>query len=224
MSQTAEAENDEHLVPLGAVAPKEIRQHLAERVAAELALYANFRAAARGDEASDGTAWRAAPEVTLPAVLAQLRQHFGAHIASERQLLAGYRELSERSDVDEEVRYLMQILVRDEESHHQFFRDMATAFGDKMSATRQSGFQQAPVEGIPRVVTPQLLKQITQQFLAAEREDQRQLRVLHSELRPLLNSNFWSLLVELMRLDNQKHIHLLRYIRHHVDQLARPAK
>ena len=193
----------------------ELHRHIAERVASEVALYENFRAASRGDETSDGLSWNPPAEVTLPRVVDQLHRHLAAHVPAETSLIASYRQLAERDDIPEEVRYLLRILVKDEENHHQFFKDIANAFGDEVPEHHEP-----TAVKLPDLPPAQLLKQVTRDFLAAERADQRQLRALHKELRPLANRNLWALLVELMQLDNQKHIHLLKYIRHHIDELT----
>jgi hypothetical protein len=56
---------------------------------------------------------------------------------------------------------------------------------------------------------------VTIRFLAAEREDQKQLRALRREMRPFRNTTLWTLLVELMEHDTAKHIHLLTFVRDH---------
>ena len=52
----------------------------------------------------------------------------------------------------------------------------------------------------------------TNELLKAEREDQRALKQLQRELRPVRTETIWPLLVEMMEFDTEKHITMLRRI------------
>jgi hypothetical protein len=55
----------------------------------------------------------------------------------------------------------------------------------------------------------------TQALLDAERADSRELKRLQRRLEPFGDATMWPLIVDLMLLDTQKHIEILRFIAWH---------
>ena len=62
-----------------------------------------------------------------------------------------------------------------------------------------------------RVDTSQVAE-LTEGLLRKEREDERELKRLALDLRSSKDSTLWSLLVDLMQRDTQKHIAILRFV------------
>jgi hypothetical protein len=150
---------------------------------------------------------------TLPFGLSPLEEglyrHLSEHVSSEADLLASYRELAEAPDTPEAARYLIRLIVEDEERHHRLFHEMTAALGNQWGPSPDA----AP--DLPYGPPSRALEEVTIRFLAAEREDQKQLRALRREMRPFRNTTLWTLLVELMEHDTAKHIHLLTFVRDH---------
>lgn len=152
------------------------------------------------------------PPPWMSTIEVQLYRHFTEHVSSEADLLASYRELAEAPDTPEAARYLIRLVVEDEERHHRLFYDMTAALGNSFGWTHDS-------EAVPdlRYGPPsRALEEVTARFLAAERADQKQLRALRKELRPFRDTSLWALLVELMEHDTAKHILVFSFIRDHV--------
>ena len=55
----------------------------------------------------------------------------------------------------------------------------------------------------------------TKKLLENEERDARELKQLQRELRDMKDTTLWSLLVDLMQRDTQKHIAILRFVRKH---------
>ncbi|MGH9047557.1 MAG: hypothetical protein ACRDVW_09645, partial [Acidimicrobiales bacterium] len=141
-----------------------------------------------------------------------LYSHLSEHVASEADLIAAYRELAEAPDTPDAARYLIRIVLEDEERHHRLFREMIIALGNGIAWAYDPG----AVPNLPVAQGFPALEEVTDQFLAAERDDQKQLQQLRKELRPFRATRMWSLLVELMEHDTAKHIEVLTFIRSNI--------
>ena len=137
-------------------------------------------------------------------ILATLR----AHDERERAILASYRDLVDES-TDEGVRYLGRLIIDDEERHHEVIREMA----NRVDSWMQGG---ASVEPSTPSLTPRVdadLLEETGRLIALERQDAKELRLLHKELRYAPPTSLLPLLVNLMLHDTARHIEILRFIR-----------
>ena len=147
----------------------------------------------------------------------KLYRHLADHVSSEADLIASYRELAEAPDTPEAARYLLRLVVDDEERHHRLVHEIALALGNGIAWRHDPD----AVPGLPYRKPDPALEKITNQFLAAERADRKQLRALRKELRPFRDTTSWSLLIELMEHDTAKHIRLLTFVRDHVARSPR---
>jgi hypothetical protein len=148
----------------------------------------------------------------------ELFDHFESHVDSERELIAEYRELAESTSVPG-FRYLAELILADEQRHHELFTDLAETI-------------RAEVEFRPDIPVPPIslnrlaederkrILALTDRFLALERDDARDLARLAKELDSVRDTTLWHLLVRLMQADTEKHIQILRFIR---DRVRRPA-
>jgi len=163
-----------------------------------------------------------APREMSP-IEARLYHHLAEHASSEADFIASYRELEKAPDTPEAARYLIRLVVEDEERHHRLFHEMTSALGHSVYSTDDP-------EAVPDLSygpPTEAFEAGTARFLAAEKADQKQLRSLRKELRalrgqmlPFRDTDLWVLLIELMEHDTAKHIHLLTFIRDHA--AARP--
>ncbi len=129
------------------------------------------------------------------------------HGAREGAALEAYKRVLEESSASAGVRYLVRLILEDEQRHHQVFAEMANAL--------QSFVEEVSVEPSVPALTPRrdpaLLDQ-TRRLLALEKEDAKELGQLRKSLRGAPKSMLHPLLVDLMRHDTAKHIAILEHI------------
>ena len=75
-----------------------------------------------------------------------------------------------------------------------------------------AGAAVVPAPPRPEPEHREVLLEQTRRFLEIERRDEVDLRSLAHELRHLREETMWPLLVELMRLDTEKHVRVLEYL------------
>ena len=141
-----------------------------------------------------------------------LYRHLADHVSSEAELITSYRELAEAPATPEAARYLLRLVVEDEERHHRVMHEIATALGEGIVWKNDA----ETVPDLPHGKPDPVLEEVTKRFLAAERADRKELRALRKELQPYRDTTLWSLLIELMEHDTAKHILLLTFVRDHV--------
>ena len=122
--------------------------------------------------------------------------------------------LAEAPAAPEPVRYLIRLVLEDEERHHRVLHEIVTAIGNRVALRDDPD----AVPNLSYEPPDRVLGEVTGRFLAAERADAKQPRALRKELRPFRDTSLWVLLIELMEHDTAKHIRLLTFIR---DQFAR---
>lgn len=137
----------------------------------------------------------------------ELLERLEAHAREEQNLLESYAELAGTS-THQHVRYLGSLLLEDEVKHHRIFGELTKSL--------LSDIEFREVEGsVPRLEPAadegELLER-AQELLKFEEADLKELRVLSKQLRPVKKTTLWGLLVEMMELDTQKHIRMLRFI------------
>ncbi len=129
---------------------------------------------------------------------------FRQHVREETAFLDAYEALA--TDIrDRSVQLLLELILSDEHRHHEMFKSLADASvsdggADSLKAPRLDAEQGAR------------LRDPTERFLAAEREESKKLAALRRELRPLRHQTLWPLLVELMEMDTAKHIRILEFL------------
>jgi rubrerythrin len=136
---------------------------------------------------------------------AEIAHEFQAHVREEEHFLRAYRELVAEIG-DPSTRLLVELIIEDEERHHQL---MARIAGEARGDAAGTGTSVAPRFSAEEAAR---LREPTERFLDAEREDRRRLRALADTLRPLRNENVWPLIVELMEIDTRKHVQILEYL------------
>ena len=139
-------------------------------------------------------------------------RHLNDHVTSEAEFISAYKELAAASSTPEAVRYLISLVLEDEERHHRLLHEIVAAIENRLA----SGNNPDAVPDLTHEPPDRALEEVTDRFLAAERADAKQLKALRKELRPFRDTSMWPLLVELMEHDTAKHIRLLTYMRDHV--------
>jgi len=157
-----------------------------------------------------GSALQSAREPDRDVEVSVLGQ-FERHGEMEGAILESYRDVAARSSAGEGIRYLVQLILEDEERHHDLFTKMANEI--------RSILWEVPVEprlpGIKTVSDPELRAE-TERLLAFEKRDEKELRALRKTLRSSESYSLDPLMVELMLHDTRKHIAILEYIKAHV--------
>jgi rubrerythrin len=129
-----------------------------------------------------------------------------AHVREEERFIEGYRELVDVIG-DQGMRRLVQLIIEDEERHHELMRRIAReARGDGRDESASAAPRFSPEDA-------NRLLELTERFLDAEREDRRRLRALADTLHPLEHDSLWPLMLELMEIDTRKHVRILEYLR-----------
>lgn len=145
--------------------------------------------------------------VNLSQWAQELVDHLSHHMDSERDALSEYRTLVESAD-DPRVQQLAMQILDDEVRHHRQFEDMRLGLRDEIE-------QRLPPVERPRLTDEQreALLRRTDELLALERDDVKELRRLAKRLRAVADTEWRAGIVEAMELDNRKHILLLEQIR-----------
>jgi rubrerythrin len=157
-------------------------------------------------ETLTGVAERKAPaSPRMPNTSAQLIHLLSDHAKRESSALGGYARLAESSESDG-IRYLARMIIEDEQRHHQMLADMLNLVHS----------QNEDIDLEPRapgaISVDEVAFEATELLLAAEREDERELRRLRKELRHEPSGSLLPLLVDLMLTDTGKHIHILEFV------------
>jgi rubrerythrin len=144
---------------------------------------------------------------------ARVSHQFSSHVREEAAFLTHYEELVGQVD-DEAVAFLVRLILDDERRHHALFESMS-------DAARGADDRALPAAPRTNRETARTLLEPTERFLAAERDDQAELRRLRKDLKPARADTLWPLMVRLMEIDTEKHIQILEYLR---DRLRLAAK
>jgi hypothetical protein len=131
------------------------------------------------------------------------------HGREERELLERYGQYVERSGSSVST-YLVGLIMEEESRHHRMLEEMANtiAWGDLDNAQHRT----LPRGGIRSTTPDRGLRSETRSLIRHERRDLRQIRTLGRRLRRYGDVPLWTLLIELMRLDTEKHVSILQFI------------
>lgn len=130
------------------------------------------------------------------------------HAKEEGALLERYEHVSGES-TSPATRYLVDLIVEDERRHHRVLTQIAH--------TIAWGSLNNPDGGVPRMIEgggDGALVEQTRKLLATEKKDRAELRRLRRRLRTY-SGTIWPLLIDLMLLDTEKHMRILRHVVKH---------
>jgi rubrerythrin len=135
----------------------------------------------------------------------RLLEHIDTHEAGASSAYDALAELG-----DPQIRYLAGLIAADEHRHHAMLVALATSVRSTVSDEGDE------LEwGTPPVLTTEqrdaLLKQ-TRRLLEVEKDDVGKLKELRRDVRPAPNGTLWPELIEIMSLDTEKHIQILKAI------------
>ena len=137
----------------------------------------------------------------------ELHEMLTSHVATERGLLEEYLAVTREVD-SKALAYLVTLLVDDEKRHHRMFLDLAESL--KNDAELRPSEPVVPRLDFNRGNASQVVE-VTKRLLANEQADAHELKRLKKTLRDVEETTLWSLLVDLMLRDTQKHIAVLKF-------------
>ena len=148
------------------------------------------------------------PPADEKSPIEKLFARLGAHEREEAEILKDYAAAAEDAP-DAGFRYLMGLVLEDEERHHRLSKAMADEVGQSLMWLRGK-------EPLPPITTTgeeraKLLRQ-TERFLRIEQDGEKQLADMHDQVKGL-HAGLLELIVDMMRADTQKHVHILKYIK-----------
>jgi hypothetical protein len=147
----------------------------------------------------------------------ELYAHLTHHVEEERGLLEEYSAIAQQTQ-SKAFRYLVNLLIEDEIRHHKILSELAESL--KTEALLGGKDAIVPQIDFARADRAEVLA-ATKQLMERENEDARELKRLQRELRDMRDDSLWSLLIELMQRDNQKHVAMLRFVRKHTQRRTR---
>jgi len=130
------------------------------------------------------------------------------HGEEEGAILSRYQRFAEDASAPE-TRYLVKLIIDDERRHHGLLVEMANAIA--WGLIDQSTDPVLPDMTHKDAGNPALAEE-TQRLIQAEEHDHVELKRLRKHLRRFKNTSLWELIVDLMLLDTEKHIRILRLV------------
>lgn len=145
-----------------------------------------------------------------PAWLVHLHSHLESHVRAEHEVLAKYLMTAQQTE-SKAFRYLVNLLIEDETRHHRIFSELVDSLN---TAIDYGKVPIIPYVDFDRATSAPVIDG-TKQLIAIEEDDARELKRLQHELQAVRDTTLWSLLVELMQKDTQKHVAILRFVEKH---------
>lgn len=159
------------------------------------------------------TAKRGLRETGASVESRELVELLARHGSEEGALLERYQRFTQDASTAD-MRYLVQLIIDDERRHHRLLVEMANAI-----AWGWSGW--SPDPAVPALTTAvggsaqEALMHETRLLLQAEKRDRVELQRLRKHLRLYADTTLWTLVVDLMLLDTEKHTRILGFIAKH---------
>ncbi len=148
------------------------------------------------------------PESPEFSSVQRLMNEFQSHATQEERWLSTYREMAQQAG-DSQLRFLLGLIVADEERHHELTGRMIRKLKDELAWTRSTDPTRRPApsgEQASRALAS------VESFLAAEHQAIDEYQRLKKESRGLYR-NLFALLYTTMIYDSRKHIKILDYLR-----------
>lgn len=140
----------------------------------------------------------------------ELYDHLTLHAEGEADALRRYQELAGRSE-SKAFRYLAELILEDERRHHRMLESLA----ETIRTSAELRGVEPPIPYLDLHKDREQILELTDELLAIEKEDERELKRLTKELKDFKDTTLWSLVLEVMRADNAKHRMILKFIRDH---------
>ena len=160
------------------------------------------------------------PESPEFSSVQRLMNEIQSQTIQEERWLSSYREIA-RESTDPLIRFLLGLIVADEERHHELASRMISRLKDELSSTKPAARLRG--QGENREKADSLLRSV-EIFLRAERSAIQEYEKLKKESTGLARDVF-TLLYTTMIHDSQKHVDVLGFLRDRLIQTGgKPAK
>jgi rubrerythrin len=159
------------------------------------------------DQRAEDAMW-GIPESPEFSSVQRLMNEFQSHAAHEERWLSGYQEIAKET-IDPQIRFLLGLIVADEERHHDLTARMISKLKDELAWTWSEGIARKAGESGEKA--KRLLASV-ESFLDAERKGIKEYEGLKKESRGLYRDMF-ALLYTTMIHDSHKHIAILKFLR-----------
>jgi rubrerythrin len=128
------------------------------------------------------------------------------HGAEEASVLARYEKLAAEAR-SPAARYLAELIIADERRHHRMLTELANAiaWGEWVHVADS-------VPDLDPGIRDASVLAATHELLEAEQRDQAELKELRKKLRGYRHTTLWDLVADLLMMDTEKHIHILRFL------------
>ena len=138
----------------------------------------------------------------------RLLMEFESHDVNEGEFIRAYREIAEKSN-DALIKFLLQLIITDEERHHAVMHAMASTLWGSISWTQ-------PQDAIPTLgelgeEREEILK-LTSDFIKLEKEGIKESKKLLKSTKGYYQGLF-TLMVTTMIHDSEKHVEILDFLR-----------
>ena len=148
------------------------------------------------------------PESPEFSSVQRLMNEFQSHADHEQEWLASYETIAKEAS-DPLIRFLLGLIVADEQRHHELTSRMITKLKDELAWTRAEGLsRRVYAKGVKRT---RLLSSV-ERFLEAERKGIKEYGALKKASQGLYRDVF-ALLYTTMIHDSHKHIGILEFLR-----------
>lgn len=159
------------------------------------------------------------PESPEFSVVQHLLNEFKSHESDEAEGLKIYQKIADDSE-DPLVRFLLNLIVADEERHHQIIGRMIEQLRDDLASTRP---ERVPREKLGAGAKQAGLREMLDHFIDVERKGIKEYERL-SKASKGLEQDLFGLLCRTMIHDSVKHIAILEFLRRRVRQAKKSAK
>lgn len=144
-----------------------------------------------------------------------LYDHLLEHVDKESRLLDDYQRSADESG-SAAFRYLVSLIVDEEQRHHQRFKELAASLASEAELRNEE-------PAIPRLdgwgPAREHVIDLTEQFIEEEKADVHELRRLEKQMREVKDTTLWVLIVKLMEADTEKHLQILNFVKDHARSL-----
>ncbi len=141
----------------------------------------------------------------------ELVELLARHGKAEGAILQRYQRFVEEGP-SPAARYLVRLIIDDERRHHELLAEMANAVAWGWAAN--SPVAAAP-DLAPTAERDEAFIEETAELLAHEEADRDELVRLRRRFKAYKDTTIWTLLIELMLLDTEKHTQILKFLEHH---------
>jgi len=155
------------------------------------------------------------PESPEFSLVQRLMNEIQSQTIQEERWLSRYREIA-RESTDPLIRFLLGLIIADEERHHELTSRMISRLRDELSSNRAATRSRG--EGENREKADSLLRSVGI-FIEAERSAIQEYEKLKQESTGLARDVF-ALLYTTMIHDSQKHVGILEFLRARLSEAA----